>query len=333
MTTKVQLTPKENYLRMLRREEYQYVPSMLEPYMAGVTDELLTPQAAPNGPVVTGLGVTYVGSPDNGYGAMPKPGETLLSDVTKWRDVVKLPDLSGRDKEAYYKERSKHVDRSQTAVVTDGGDYFLTLAALMGFEGALLAMHEEPEEVRALLEHISTFYLEVTKDIFHYVKPDVYILMDDDAAYRAPFFSLETYRELIKPFHKLHCDIALENGAFINRHDCGKSEQFIDDWLELGVREWNPVQISNDCRAIKQKYCGRLALSGCWDSQGELGSKFVDKQKLRDALTEYVDTYAPGGDFTFSAMVGGMGDQSPEAEERREIVREVFFTYARDKVV
>jgi hypothetical protein len=326
------MSPKENYLRMLNHEEYEYVPSMLEPYMAGVTDELLTPQMAPNGPIVTGLGVTYVGSPDNGFGAMPKPGVVLLDDITKWRDIVKLPDLSGRDKEAYYKARSAHVDRSQVAVVTDGGDYFLTLVALMGFESAMLALYEEPEEVLALLTHISKFYLEATKDLFRYVKPDVYILMDDDAAYRAPFFSLEMYRTFFKPFHKLHCDIALENGAFINRHDCGKSEQFIDDWLELGVREWNPIQITNDCKAIKQKYCGRLVMSGCWDSQGELGGKTVDKQKLRDALVEYVDTYAPGGDFTFSAMVGGMGDNSAEATERREIVREFFFDYARGKV-
>jgi hypothetical protein len=281
---------------------------------------------------VTGLGVTYVGSAENGFGAMPKPGEVVLEDITRWRDVVKLPDLSGRDKEAYYKARSANIDREQVAVVTDGGDYFLTLVALMGFEGALLALYEEPEEVVALLTHISKFYVEVAKDIFRYVKPDVYILMDDDAAYRAPFFSLEMYREIFKPFHKLHCDIALENGAFINRHDCGKSEQFIDDWLELGVREWNPIQITNDCKAIKAKYCGKLVMSGCWDSQGELSGKSVDKQKLKDALAEYVDTYSPGGDFTFSAIGGAMGDNSPESAERREIVREFFFDYARDKV-
>jgi hypothetical protein len=317
---------------MLRHEPYEYVPSMMEPYMAGVTDELLTPQMAPNGPIVTGLGVTYVGSPDNGFGAMPKPGQVVLEDITKWRDIVKLPDLSGRDKEAYYKARSAHVDRSKVVVVTDGGDYFLTLVALMGFENALLALYEEPEEVLALLTHISKFYTDIMKDIFRYVKPDEYILMDDDAAYRAPFFSLEMYRKFFKPFHKLHCDIALENGAFVNRHDCGKSEQFIDDWLEIGVREWNPIQITNDCKAIKSKYCGRLVMSGCWDSQGELGGKNVDKRKLKDALVDYVDTYAPGGDFTFSANAGGMGDNSPEAEERREIVREFFFDYARNKV-
>jgi hypothetical protein len=46
----------------------------------------------------------------------------------------------------------------------------------------------------------------------------------------------------------------------IDRHDCGKSEQFIDDWLEIGVSAWNPVQVTNDCVGIKKKYGNRLRL-------------------------------------------------------------------------
>jgi hypothetical protein len=199
----------------------------------------------------------------------------------------------------------------------------------MGFEGALLAMYEEPEEVTALFEHISKFYTMVMKQQMRYLKPEVYILMDDDASYRAPFFSIELYRKLIKPFHKLHCDIALESGCIIDRHDCGKSEQFIDDWLELGIRAWNPVQISNDCKAIKQKYTGRLALAGCWDSQGAISSRFVDENVLRDALAEYVDTFAPGGGFTFAAMIGGPMDD-PLANEKREVIKKFYYDYARD---
>ncbi|MDR2664862.1 MAG: veratrol--corrinoid protein metyltransferase, partial [Oscillospiraceae bacterium] len=113
------------------------------------------------------------------------------------------------------------------------------------------------------------------------------------------------------------------------RHDCGKSEQFIDDWLDLGVSEWNPAQISNDLKAVKRKYTGRLALSGCWDSQGPLGSKSVGEKALKDALVEYTDTFAPGGGFTFGAMIGGLPDDA-EANAKRDIIKEFFFDYARD---
>jgi len=73
-------------------------------------------------------------------------------------------------------------------------------------------------------------------------------------------------------------------------------------------------------------------MNGCWDSQGEFSKSNVDRTRLRDKLAEYVDTYAPGGDFVFSAMVGRMGDDSPEANEAREIVKQFYYDYARDKV-
>ena len=63
-----------------------------------------------------------------------------------------------------------------------GGDYFLTLVSFMGFEDAMLALYEEPEEVKALLEYVSEFYIEVLKQQIRWLKPDTISIMDDDAA-------------------------------------------------------------------------------------------------------------------------------------------------------
>ena len=325
----MRVTPRENYLTMLRGEIPEFIPSYFEPYLFPLEEELLTPNRAPNGPIVTALGVTYVGSPDDNYGAMPKPGEIMLEDITKWRDVVKVPDLSDRDWEGYYKSKLKDCDREKQVVTTSGGDYFLTLVSLMGFENALVAMYEEPEEVQALLEYIADFYIMVMKKQIQYAKLDHYILMDDDSAYRAPFFSVDMYREFFKPLHKRHTDILNEEGIIIDRHDCGKCEQFIDDWLELGVIAWNPCQVTNDLQGIKKKYQGRLALEGCWDSQGEIGRGMVSDDELRDGLARYVDTFAPNGGFTFNANIGGKLD-NPRVIAKRQVVKDFFFDYARD---
>ena len=323
------LTPKENFLRMMRGEIPEYMPSYFEPYMAGIEEELLTPKSAPNGPIVTTLGVTYVGTEEDNWGAMPEPGKILLDDITKWRDIVKIPDFSDRDWESYYKPQVDKIDRNQFAVTVGGGDYFLTLVSLMGFEGALMALYEEPEEVMALLEYISDFYIMVLKKQLYYVKPDHSVLMDDDAAYRAPFFSVDMYQEFFKPFQKRHCDLLLNEGVVIERHDCGKCEQFIDDWLEMGITGWGPAQITNDLKGIKAKYGDRLMLSGCWDSQGLLGSRRVDDQTLLDALYEYVDTLAPGGRFVFMANIE-TGRTHPDVLAKREVIKKFFYDYARD---
>jgi len=325
------MTPKENYLYMLKGEIPEFMPSYIEPFSAFIQEELLTPQAAPNGPIVTSLGVTYVGSEENNFGAMPEPNNIIIDDISKWPEQLKIRDVSGRDWEGYYKKQVDEIDRENKLIPIGGGDYFLTLVSLMGFEGALLAMHEDPDEVKALLEHVSEFYLMVMKKQLQYVKPDIFGLMDDDAAYRAPFFSLDMYREIFKPFHKKHCDLALEAGCVITRHDCGKSEQFIDDWIELGIKDWNPAQITNDLKAIKKKYVGRFAITGGWDTVKWSTMEVLDEKELKDDLAEYVDTFAPGGGFTFAAAMGMAPPNETDIQKRRrEITTEFFYDYAKD---
>lgn len=324
------LTQKENYLRLMRGEMPEFVPApFIEPCAAPIMEELLTPNNCPNGPITTVYGVTYVGSADLMNGAMPMPGQILLDDITKWRDVIKNPDLTGRDWEGIYKKETDKVDRENKVVRTVGGDYFLTLVSFMGFEGALIAMHEEPEEVYALFDYVSEHYLEVMRKQIQYIKPEVYTLMDDDSAQLAPFFSLEMYRKLVKPFHQKHVDLALDNGILLDRHDCGHCEIFVDDWVEMGFSGWNPAQVCNDLVGIKKKYGNKLVLSGCWDSTGYIASPGVDPEELRAALYNYVDTFAPGGGFTYSASIRDhMKD--PVAKEKMDIVRDVYYNYARD---
>lgn len=323
------LNPKENYLRMLRGEIPEFVPSHFEPANDMIADELLAPVSAPNGPVVTVYGVTYVGSKDNGWGALPKPGEILLPDITRWRDVIHNPDLRHRDWESYYRKQLEGKDRANKTLAVHGGDYFLTLVSFMGFEGALTALYEEPEEVKALLHYVSAFYLEVMKQQIRWCRPDIYQIMDDDSAYRAPFFSLEMYREFFKPLHKLHADLAQENGMLLERHDCGRCEQFIGDWVELGIRGWNPAQTSNDLKGIKQRYLGRLALNGCWDNQGLLGSPAVPEDTLREALEQYVADFAPGGGFFYAPMVGG-DPADPAVQSRNAIIKDYYYSHVKD---
>ena len=321
------MTPKENYLTMLRGEIPEYIPSMYEERAGRFDEELLTPVYAPNGPVVTSLGVTYVGSPSLNNGAMPKPGVILLEDITKWRDVIHAPDLSDFDWEDYYTKKIKDIDRSQKYISVTGGDYFLTLVSFMGFENAMLALYEEPEEVKALLEYVSEFDLEVLKQQIRWIKPEVMSIMDDDAALRAPFFSVDMYREFFKPYQKKHCDLAAENGILMERHDCGRSESFVGDWVEMGIRCWNPAQTTNDLVAVKKKYGRKMALNGAWDSMKWANCE--DEEAFRAALTEYVDTFAPYGGFVFAAMGGGRPD-APGAKMRQDAVNDIYKNYARD---
>jgi len=322
------MNAKENYLAMLRGEIPEFMPSMYDDRMFRWEEELLTPVSCPNGPRKTRLGVTYVGCADLNNGAMPAPGMNLLGeDIRGWRDILKAPDLSDIDFETYYTKKLEGCDRSTKMVSVGGGDYFLTLVSFMGFENLFLNMYEEPEEIKAILDFVNEFYMRVLKESVYYLKPDVISIMDDDSAYRSPFFSVETYREFFKPYHKMHCDLAAELGLPVERHDCGRCEDFIPDWVEMGIKSWNPAQISNDLKGIKQKFGNKLTISGGWDMQR--WDKCTDMEELRAALMEYVDTFAPGGGFVYSAMTAP-NPADPMAAERAKVVRDVYDNYAKD---
>jgi hypothetical protein len=152
--------------------------------------------------------------------------------------------------------------------------------------------------------------------------------MDDDAAYRAPFFSVEMYRELIKPFHWQQARIGTERGLKVDMHNCGRCEDFIDDWLEMGVVSWNPAQTSNDLPGIKKKYGNRLILTGCWDARGELARPDVSEETVKASVREAIETYAPGGGYVFQgSFLGPVGD--PVTEKKNRWISEAYEEYGR----
>lgn len=326
------LTPKENYLTILRGEIPEWIPSWYEPYMEMLPKDpgFGNPIMAPDGPEYSPWGVRFVGSgPENNFGAIPEPGNFILRDIRRWRDVIRNPDLSGVDWERMMKKKLEGKDRDHLLICTSGGDYFQTLVSFMGFEEALIAMYEEPEEVFALLDYISQHCIAVLKQELYWLKIDSYGLADDCAAARAPFFSVEMYRQLIKPFHQRHAELALDAGAVVERHDCGCCQQFIDDWLDMGVSSWNPAQTSNDLKHIKEKYLHRLTLNGCWDNQGAVSMPETPDEVLMAAVEDYVAAFAPGGGFTF--CVGLSGDKSdPRVQRKEQLVKDYYFEHVKD---
>ena len=199
----------------------------------------------------------------------------------------------------------------------------------MGFTEGLCAMMEEPEEVMALFDALTDFHEELIKNLLYYYKPDAICIPDDTATARAPFISREMYQEMVLPFHKRIADLVLNNGTLLEMHDCGKCDDFIEDWLGIGVVAWNPAQAMNDLKGVKEKYGRRLVICGGWNGVGPEAEPEYPEEQFRAKLKEYVDTLAPGGGFVFSAMVNG-SFKDPRVQARQKIVSEFYNDYVRD---
>ena len=321
------LTEKENFLRVLDGEMPEFLPQYdFFRWHAGLP---MFGEPGPDGAVRDDFGVAYTTSKESMGGFMPVPGSIFLEDITKWRDVVKRPDESDRDWEKLAREALKNKDPEHDPIVAFNGGYFMTLMNMMGFVDGLCAMIEEPEEVYALFDYLSGYYLDHEKVLLEYFHPDAYCLSDDTAAMQAPFISAETYRELVKPFHQREAELALNAGVRVVMHDCGKCECFIDDWIDMGVTGWNPAQVTNDLMGIKKKYGRKLVICGGWDNQGPISFPDTPDEELRRALMDYIDRFAPDGGFAYMAsVVGSAGDEA--FDRKMKLIDRVYREYGRD---
>jgi len=226
------MTEKENFGLMLKGEQPEWVPiySMTPRTDGGyapsciVLPGILSAAVTDPAPRAADcFGVTYVEVPDNTAAKVPEPNNFILEDITKWRDVIKAPDLSGIDWEQMAKkdlERFRIDPEKQYVEMGLHFGYFQYLMAFMGFTNGLMAMYEEPEEVMALFDYMCTFFTEVAEKYIDYVKPDIFFMSDDIATWKSPFISLDMYRELVKPFAVRQAEIGTKRGLPLSMHCC-----------------------------------------------------------------------------------------------------------------
>lgn len=103
-----------------------------------------------------GFGIKWEYPSTGGGAAVPDVNYTIMDDVTEWREKVTIPDPAKYDWKADYEMECRMIgapDRENSVIDFGfGNGVFERLAALMGFEDALIAMAMEPEETYALME-------------------------------------------------------------------------------------------------------------------------------------------------------------------------------------
>ena len=304
-----QLTEKENYLMCLAGEQPEWIPHMsMDPRRPGPTGNAsvswLRKHYDPTGDHKDIFGVQYITSAEAAGGMLPQTWDFILDDITKWRDVIKAPDISGFDWEQMAKhdlERA-HLDRTNRAATyaAGGTGFFQHLMAFMGFTEGLCALYEEPDECDELFDYICDFYCEVTEKTIDLYKPDIFTLTDDTAAWNNPFVGLDMMQHFFVPRYKRLADFAHERNIPVTLHNCGKCEIFMDDMVNVvGISGWNPAQNCNDLAAIKEKFGNRLVLTGCINSSQTFEKPGITEEEIREIVWDVANKYAPGGGFAF----------------------------------
>jgi len=169
----------------------------------------------------------------------------------------------------------------------------------VGTERFLIALVEEPEWCVDMFNH----FLDVDLALFDMVWNEGYefdcVKWPDDMGYKHnQFFSVKTYRELLKPVHKRAIDWAHAKGIKTHLHSCGDVNPFIPELVEIGLDALNPLEVKAGMNpiGIKEKYGKSLVLHGginavLWD----------DAEAIESEISRLMPVMKESGGYIFSS--------------------------------
>ena len=318
------LSEKENFLRTLRGETPEYVP------VFKLAEWWIQPSALRD--IKTGYGhinlygVKWVTESTAGGGALPMPGDFILDDIRKWRDIIKRPAIL--DEIDWAKVAKKDLDGRDPDILqmycpNISFGYFQALMSFMGFTNGLIACIEEPEEVKELLHFLLDINLEIGENILRYYKPEAYNTGDDIAHERSPFVSEDIFLDLFEPMWRAEVAPFVDAGVPAEHHNCGKVEAFLPYIVDMGYCCWDPAQDSNDLLGIKEKYRRKLTICTGLQGNGFCSWPETTEEEIRAEVRRVMDLYAPGGSYCFSGgILGPLGDE--ESEKRNGWIKDEY---------
>lgn len=242
-------------------------------------------------------------TPTASAGGMFTPTPTVspvLTDITKWREQVTLPDLDVIDWEAEAKKDYKLLGIDREKFVLDlfcANGIFERLHFLMGFENALCAIMEEPEAVYEFVGAIADLKIKAVEIAAQYYKPDVFTYLDDYSHAGGLMISPETFRKIFKPHLKRIFDAINRTDMIPKFHCCGRMERLAGDFVEIGAKALDPCQPCNDITAMQKNVGSSICLMGGLDVQGVIDAPGTTEKEIRTEVRRCIDAYA--GDHAY----------------------------------
>ena len=193
--------------------------------------------------------------------------------------------------------------------------YFERLWSLRGMENALTDFYLYPDEVHRLFGKLTDFYERAMERAGKELDVDGFFASDDIGTQNSPFFSLEIFREFLKPYYKRLCDKAHELGMHFWLHTCGNVELFLEDFIEIGLDVIHPIQKGTmDEKKIADVYGDRICILAGFDVQQAI--PFGSPEEVRKEVRYLIDTFDRGrGRFMLTMGNGTTPDWKKESLE------------------
>lgn len=279
-------------------------------------------------PVVDEKGDKYIYVNGVPYACMPAHGfyydQTAhpLEEAEEPEDLDSYPlPLMEEDELEFIKAEIRDLyDNTDKAIVFRlGGSVFEQGQRDFNYEEFYCNLVVNKELMHAYFRKLTDAYMQNLKNLLPYVGDSIQAVQffDDLGAQNGLQISVDTYREMIMPYHKEMYAYIHQTcpGVKVLLHCCGGIFDLIPSLLEAGVDLLNPVQVSAsgmDPQRLKEAYGDRIIFwGGGADMQG-----FVQETEDPDAVRAHVESlvkiFSKGGGFVFTQIHNIQYDVPPE---------------------
>lgn len=235
------------------------------------------------------------------HGSTPEFLDFTITDAEKWLDAKKRMTFDPS------RVNWDHLKQNYPIWKRDGYwisaqmwfGFDVTHSWIVGTERFLIALIEDPDWCRDMYETHMKLDMQLLDAVwdagYHFDE----VFWYDDMGYKNnQFFSVKTYREMDKPYHKAAADWAHEKGAKVRMHSCGDVNPFVPELIEIGVDALNPLEVKAGMNpvALKQKYGDKLVFHG--GINAVLWSK---PDEIRAEIERVVPVMKQGGGYIFAS--------------------------------
>lgn len=234
-------------------------------------------------------------------GGVPEFLDFAIKDPDSWKDAKAR--MTGASDRIPWEHLKKNFARwREQGAWIEAGFWFgfdVTHSWAVGTERVLEALVENPEWLADMFNHFLDVDLALYEQIWEAGYRFDAISWPDDMGYKGhQFFSLRTYRDLLKPVHKRAADWAHAKGVKVRLHSCGDIRPMIPDLLEIGVDVLNPVEVKAgmDPLALKGLYGDRLTFHG-----GLNAALFWEPAKLEAHMRAVIPRMKEHGGYIISS--------------------------------
>jgi uroporphyrinogen-III decarboxylase len=172
---------------------------------------------------------------------------------------------------------------------------------IVGSEDAMLWMAEAPDEIARFVDRLHEFTLGILKAQIRAARGmlDGVVIWGDVAYKKGLLFSPVFWRKHFKPGVKALVDECHAHGLPVIYHGCGNVKRIFQDFIELGVDAYNPLEFKAglDAVELRREYGHGIAFCGNMDVQ--LWASGTEEQLRAAVLTKL--NAAKGGGFIFQS--------------------------------